>query len=155
MLDRVVSRNLFGQKLNIPSASTAENISDKAHVLSKVHATEKVLYSSGVTLHTDGTSRQKRQHIGQQITLSDGSLINLGFSEVVTEDSKTLLTLSCITWPNTYHSLLCHPAKYGRPTHPWSLFKPAKYGLEISLYKTERCLNQLKKESYFILNITE
>ncbi|KAK3787159.1 hypothetical protein RRG08_009370 [Elysia crispata] len=64
----VVSRNLFGQKLDLPSASTAENISDEAHVLSKVHATEKVLNSS------------------------DGSLINLGFSEVATEDSETLST---------------------------------------------------------------
>ena len=53
----VVSQNLFGQKLDLPSASTAENISNDAHVLSKVHASEKVLNSSGVTLHTDGRSR--------------------------------------------------------------------------------------------------
>ena len=102
-----VSRNLFGQKSDLPSASTAENISDEAHVLSKVHATEKVLNSSGVTLHTVGTSRKKRQYIGQQITLSNGSLINLGFSEVATEDSETLLATT-INLLDELSDLYCH-----------------------------------------------
>ena len=103
----VVLWNLFGQKLDLPSASTAENISDEAHVLSKVHATEKVLNSSGVTLHTHGTSRQKRQYIGQQLTLSNGSLINLGFSEVATEDSETLL-ITTINLLDELSDLYCH-----------------------------------------------
>ena len=88
----IVSQHLFGQDLDLPSASTALNMGDEAHVLATLQAAQVIMESENATLHTDGTSRQKRQYIGQQVTLADGSLINLGFSEVATEDSDILLS---------------------------------------------------------------
>lgn len=57
---KIVARNLFGEQINdLPSASTSSNISDEAHFLLKLQTTEQILQSPTVTLHTDGTNKQK------------------------------------------------------------------------------------------------
>ena len=52
--------------------------------------------STNITLHTDGTSRQKKTYIGQQLTLDSGETetLSLGIRTVATEDSQTLLDLT-------------------------------------------------------------
>lgn len=37
-------------------------------------------------------SRQQQYYLGQQVTLSDGTVVSLGFTEVASEDSDILLS---------------------------------------------------------------
>ena len=89
-----VSRWLFNKdisKEDLPSASTATNIVDRAHVLSKYQVAESMVTSEKWDLHGDGTSRDHKKIVGQQITLDSGKTLSTGFSQVAVEDSTTLL----------------------------------------------------------------
>lgn len=93
----IVASNLFNVNLSVedlPCLQTAINIADEGHVIAKVQAAEQILASENVTLHTDGTSRSGNKIVGQQITLDNGTTLNLGLKTVATEDSETLLEIT-------------------------------------------------------------
>ncbi|GFO06389.1 hypothetical protein PoB_003289400 [Plakobranchus ocellatus] len=65
---QVVAKELFNIEWNLkdlPSQQTVRDISDEAHVLSKILSAEK-LSLDNFTLHIDGTSRDQRKFIGHQ-----------------------------------------------------------------------------------------
>ncbi|GFS25408.1 hypothetical protein ElyMa_001686900 [Elysia marginata] len=88
---QIVSKNMFGRTLDLPHRTTADLIVEEARALAKLHVAECLKESSNATLHSDGTSRQKKKFVGQQLTLDDGRLLSVGFKEVATEDAQTLL----------------------------------------------------------------
>lgn len=63
-------------------------------MLAKIQATEKILSVSDCTMHMDGTSRDMRKIVGQQITLDTGETLSLGFTPVASEDAATLLEMT-------------------------------------------------------------
>jgi len=77
--------------LLIFSASTAVNMVDRAHVLSKYQVAEQIMASECWDLHGDGTSRDGKKVFGHQITLDSGKTLSNGFVPVAVEDSATLL----------------------------------------------------------------
>ena len=89
----VVSKWIFNKNTveSVPSASTANRMMDRAHVLSKLQVREGISESEGWTLHGDGTSRDGKKIVGQQVTLDSGETLSGGFSNVAVEDSTTLL----------------------------------------------------------------
>ena len=94
---RIVSGTLYGQHFadkELPCTRTSVNISDEGQVLGKIQATEKILASKNSTLHADGTSRDHRKIVGQQITLDGGETLSFGFMNAATEDAATLLEVT-------------------------------------------------------------
>ena len=43
------------------------------------------------TFASDGTSRAKQHYMEKHIVLDDGSMMSLGFTELATDDAKSLL----------------------------------------------------------------
>jgi hypothetical protein len=76
---------------SLPSASTANNMVDRAHILSKLQVAEGIMESERWDLHGDGTSRDGKKILGQQVTLDSGQTLSGGFSSVAVEDGVTLL----------------------------------------------------------------
>lgn len=63
------------------------------YTFSKLQATEQILQSPTVTHHTDGMSRgRSSNNLGQTVILSGGTVVSLGFTEIASEDSDTLLS---------------------------------------------------------------
>ena len=94
---KIVSANMFNQHFNdsdLPCLQTAINIADEGQVLAKIQATEAILSASNCTIHTDGTSRDTKKIVGQQITLNTGETLSLGFTPVASEDATTLLEMT-------------------------------------------------------------
>ncbi|KAK3770779.1 hypothetical protein RRG08_036381 [Elysia crispata] len=90
----IVSKNLFHQTLDLPHWTTANKIVEEAHAVAKIHVAEALLENKNVTLHSDGTSREKKKFVGQQITLDNGRTLSLGFVEVAPEYAQTLLEVT-------------------------------------------------------------
>ena len=90
----IVSKNLFHQTLDSPHWTTANKIAEEAHAVAKIHVAEALLENKTVTLHSDGTSREKKKFVGQQIALDNGRTLSLGFVEVAPEDAQTLLEVT-------------------------------------------------------------
>ena len=93
---RSVAKNLFHKNVGeLPKRQTVTNIfSNEGTILSNIQVAEKVVESEHVTLHTDGTSKDHRKYVGQQLTLSSGEELSLGFQLVAQEDACTLLDIS-------------------------------------------------------------
>ena len=85
-----MAEGLFGYKLDrsdLPCPQTVLNIiSEEGAVLSELQLAERIMESTNITLHTDGTSRQKKTFIGQQLTLDSGATetLSLGVRTVAT-----------------------------------------------------------------------
>ena len=89
---KVVSKWIFESDVDsVPSASSANNMMDRAHVLSKLQIREGINKCGGWTLHGDGTSRDGKKIVGQQVSLDSGETLSGGFSSVAVEDAVTLL----------------------------------------------------------------
>lgn len=91
-----VARNLFHWEINdseVPSERTSLRFADQGHYLAKYHVAETMLHSDHFDVHFDGTTRDHRKYVGQQVTTSQGSL-SCGFTEVATEDAKTLVDVT-------------------------------------------------------------
>ena len=89
-----VSKWLFNKSLtsqDLPCTTTVKNMADRAHFLSKIQVGETILESDKWDLHGDGTARNNRKIVGQQVTLGCGTSLSAGFTHVATEDSQTLL----------------------------------------------------------------
>ena len=78
-------------KSELPSTATANNYVDIAQVLGKYQLAEELVESDRWDLHGDGTSRDTKKIIGQQVTLDNGKSLPAGFSPVAVEDISTLL----------------------------------------------------------------
>ena len=78
-------------KTELPSTATANNFVDIAQVLGKYQLAEELVETDRWDLHGDGTSRDSKKIIGQQVTLNNGKSLSAGFSPVAVEDSSTLL----------------------------------------------------------------
>lgn len=94
---KIVASNLFEHefdKQDLPSHQTVLNICDEGHVLARVQVADQMLASDNVTLHTDGTSRDQKKYVSQQISLDSGDTLTLGFKTVACENSKTLLEVA-------------------------------------------------------------
>ena len=78
-------------KTELPSTATANNFVDIAQVLGKYQLAEELVETDRWDLHGDGTSRDSKKIIGQQVTLDNGKSLSAGFSPVAVEDSSTLL----------------------------------------------------------------
>ncbi|KAK7105611.1 uncharacterized protein [Littorina saxatilis] len=93
---QTVARNLFHTDIDdkdVPSERTSLRFADQGHYLAKYHVAETVLDSDNFDIHFDGTTRDHRKYVGQQVTTSAGSL-SCGFTEVATEDAKTLVDVT-------------------------------------------------------------
>ena len=91
---QAVAHWMFGKNIqtsDLPCPNTAVNLMDKAHVLSKFQVAESIMDASAWNLHSDGTSRDHKKIVGQQIALDTGRILSAGFSAVAIEDSATLL----------------------------------------------------------------
>ena len=85
---------MFGTTIltcDLPCPNTAANLMEKAHVLSTFQVAESIMDASTWNLHSDGTSRDHKEIVGQQIALDTGRILSAGFSAVAIEDSATLL----------------------------------------------------------------
>lgn len=76
---------------DLPSTATANNFADIAQVLGKYQLAEQIIQSDRWDLHGDGTSRDSKKILGQQVTLDNGQSLSAGFSPVAGENSSTLL----------------------------------------------------------------
>ena len=91
---QAVSKWMFDKDIphaHLPSSSTCINMMDHAHVLSKYQIAETINQSEHVDLHSDGTSRDQKKIIGQQLNCSEHGVLSTGWSSVAVEDSTTLL----------------------------------------------------------------
>ena len=91
---QAVAHWMFGKNIptcDLPCPNTAVNLMDKAQVLSKFQVAESIMDASAWNLHSDGTSRDHKKIVGQQIALDTGRILSAGFSAVAIEDSATLL----------------------------------------------------------------
>ena len=77
----------------LPSERSAIRFADQGHCLAKIQIADAILQSTSYDIHTDGTSRDHRKYVGQQITTSAGPLC-CGFTEVATEDSNTRVDIT-------------------------------------------------------------
>ena len=93
---QIVADNIFHCKFQeqLPCAQTVLNIVDEGLVISNLQVAEKINESKHVTLHSDGTSRDHKKVVGHQVTLDSGETLYLGFTQVASEDAKTLLELT-------------------------------------------------------------
>ena len=64
---------------------------DRAHVLSKFQVAEGMINTERWDHHRDGTSRDGKKIIGQQVTLNTGQTLSGGFSSVAVEDRTIIL----------------------------------------------------------------
>ncbi|GFO41302.1 hypothetical protein PoB_006780700 [Plakobranchus ocellatus] len=89
----IVAKHMFDTDLKeqLPSATTSLNFASEAHIIAKHQVADEILNSSHFTFACDGTSRQKAHYIEQHIILSNGKSLSLGFSEIASDDSQTLL----------------------------------------------------------------
>ena len=93
---QAVAKHLFGIHIadkDVPSERTSLRFADQGHFLAKFQIAEAMVEEEHFDLHIDGTTRDHRKYIGQQITSSSGSLC-CGFDEVAAEDSKTLVNIT-------------------------------------------------------------
>ena len=89
---QAVARYLFHREIPIkalPSERTVRRFADQGHVLGKLQVAEAVVHSK-FDLHVDGTSRDKKRFVGQQVTTAEGSL-SCGFTTVSSENARTLV----------------------------------------------------------------
>ena len=56
---------------SLPSERTVRRYADQAHILAKMQVAETVLVANS-DLHVDGTSRDHKKYVGQQVTTSAG-----------------------------------------------------------------------------------
>ena len=68
----IVSMNLFHQTLNLPHWTTANKIVEEVHAVAKIHVAEALIENKNVTLHSNGTSREKKKFVDHHITLENG-----------------------------------------------------------------------------------
>ena len=89
---QAVARYLFHREIPIkvlPSERTVCRYADQGHVLGKLQVAEAVVHCK-FDLHVDGTSRDKKRFVGQQVTTAEGSL-SCGFTTVSSENARTLV----------------------------------------------------------------
>ncbi|GFR79596.1 hypothetical protein ElyMa_004024700 [Elysia marginata] len=91
---QIVSKHFFGHDYSIeelPSSSSALNFADEAHHISMHQIVDQIKRTDHYTYASDGTSRQKRQYLERHIILADKTQLSIGFTEIATDDAKTLL----------------------------------------------------------------
>ena len=72
---QAVAHWMFGKNIlacDLLCPNTAVNLMDKAHVLSKFQVAASIMDASAWKLHSDGTSRDHKEIVGQQIALDTG-----------------------------------------------------------------------------------
>ena len=90
----IVSKYLYKNEIpmeSLPCTQTVLNMSSEGHYLSKKQTAESIVENAHFTFATDGTSREKRHFIERHIVLSNGKVMSLGFTEVVSDNADTLL----------------------------------------------------------------
>jgi hypothetical protein len=96
---QIVAKHVFDVVISsddLPTERTAINMADEGHWLSKYQVGES-LQKETWDLHSDGTTRDHRKIMGHQVTLKSGNSLSLGFRQVATEDSATLLDIAIET----------------------------------------------------------
>ncbi|GFN81880.1 hypothetical protein PoB_000838600 [Plakobranchus ocellatus] len=89
-----VAKHMFGTILNkedLPCKSTALNFSNEASVIAHHHVVDEIINTNHFMFASDATSRQKSHYLEQHIQLSNGKNLSLGFTEIASDDSDTLL----------------------------------------------------------------
>ena len=91
---QIVANSLFGMDLkkeDLPCNRTCQNISDECHVLAKIQIVERIKEVESFAFHGDGTGRNIKKILGNQLTLSTGEQFSMGFMTLHKEDASTLL----------------------------------------------------------------
>ena len=68
---------LFGQNLtddNLPSGQTCINICDEGNTLAKKHFVERIRKALSLTFHRDGTGRDQKKLLGNQMAAAQSWL---------------------------------------------------------------------------------
>lgn len=91
---QAVSKWVFDKNLtsaDLPCPSSAVNMMDRAHILSKYQVAEEICGEDHFDFHSDGTSRDQKHVLGRQVNLASGKQLSLGYQALCVEDSATLL----------------------------------------------------------------
>ena len=89
-----VARELFNTDIKdseLPCDSTAQNLNAEMNVIALHQIGDEIKNSAHFTYACDGTSRQKSHFLEKHVVLSDGRTYVLPFSQIVRDDSDTLL----------------------------------------------------------------
>ena len=89
---KIVSNLLHGKKVEgLPCTSSVLNFADEGHYVAKFNIGEKLLDSEHFTFGSDATSRAKVHYMERHVTLDDGTILSLGFTEIASDDAKSML----------------------------------------------------------------
>ena len=91
---RCVSECLFHVTISdkdLPSERSNLRFADRGNVLCNMHVADTIINSQGYDLHSDGTSRSHSKYVGNQVTVSSGKVLSLGYNMVATENTQTFL----------------------------------------------------------------
>ena len=89
-----VAKILFHTDLSkdkLPSKTTALNFANEAGVIAQHQVVDEIKKSDHFMFASDATSRQKAHYLEQHIQLSNGKVLFLGFSQIASDNSETLL----------------------------------------------------------------
>ena len=101
-----VAKHMFNTNLNkedLPCKTSALNFSNEASVIAHHQVVDEIKKCDHFMFASDATSRQKAHYLEQHIQLSNGKVLSLGFSEIASDDSDTLVE-RC----STMFTKLCH-----------------------------------------------
>ncbi|XP_045159232.2 uncharacterized protein LOC123524811 [Mercenaria mercenaria] len=88
-----VSSHLHNYSLKndeLPNSTTVQTIVDEGHFIAKTYIAEKLDESSTWGLSRDGTTRKKKKILDTTVTLDDGKVISLGFTQVSRETASAI-----------------------------------------------------------------
>ena len=89
-----VARELFNTNLkdsDLPCDTTAQNLNAEMNVIAMQQIGDELKKSDHFTYACNGKSRQKSHFLEQHVILSDKTTLFLGYSQIVRDDSETLL----------------------------------------------------------------
>ena len=105
---QAVSKWIFQKEVplsQLPLSSTCVNMRDCAHVLSKYQVAETIQQSERIDLHSDGTSRDHKKIIGQQLNCGHG-ILSTGWSSVATQRMQLHYSITPLLCLMNFHMYL-------------------------------------------------
>lgn len=89
----VVLSCLFGltlQKNDLPNSSSVQRIVDEGHYIAKSYIAERLDSCENWGLSRDGTTRKKQKIVDTSVTLDNGEVTSLGFTNICRETAQTI-----------------------------------------------------------------
>lgn len=91
---KTVSENIFHHTFEkLPCERSALRMCDEGYAISQVQAAGAVLEASNITIHSDGSSRDTKKIVSEQISTDKGKTIYLGYTTVLKNFHSCLLAV--------------------------------------------------------------